>query len=59
MSKPKKKGTRKPPRRKGTMTADVVVQSSPTRAFLATVEGVGRDEQGRVVGTNGIKWKVA
>lgn len=59
MSKPKSKKGRKPNRRKATMTADMVVQSSPTRAFLATVEGVGRDEQGRVVGTNGIKWKVA
>lgn len=37
---------------------EVKVKSSDTRAFLAFVATTGKDEQGREVAPNGIKWKL-
>lgn len=46
------------PRRGSASPVDVAVGNKATRAFLATIENDGRDEIGRIVGTNGIKWAV-
>lgn len=59
MSKNKKQH-RPQPRTRGTAgTVDAVVGNKASRAFLATIESDGRDERGRVLGPNGIKWVIA
>jgi hypothetical protein len=45
------------PRRTGKLSVDVAVVSSPSRQFLATIDGNHRDGD-RIVGTNGIVWNV-
>jgi hypothetical protein len=45
---------------RGTETAvDVVVGDKRRHIGLVGIENHGRDERGRVVGTNGIKWVTA
>ena len=46
------------PRRHGSVKADVAIQSTASRSFLATIEGDRRPGDDRIVGTNGIVWNV-
>lgn len=56
MSKPK---TQKQARKGSAKAAEVQLGDKRKRAFLASIENDGRDERGRIVGTNGIKWVIA
>lgn len=38
---------------------EVAMGDKRRRAFLATIENDGRDATGRVMGSNGIAWRVA
>lgn len=49
---------RKPVSRGREAAVDVVVGERGKHIGLVSIENHGRDEQGRVVGTNGIRWAV-
>jgi len=56
---PKRKHAPKP-RRSGSATAvETVVGNKATHIGLVSIQNNGRDERGRVLGTNGMKWIVA
>lgn len=50
----------KPARRRGTAQVVEAIVGDKKRAIgLVSIENDGKDDQGRVMGTNGIAWRVA